>query len=346
MTTAPTMTHTKRPSWQRMGRPINLPVNDPTAYDKSGLNWDVRKDDLFRKNMDEVRSHVAIVRSDQDRQLGIVGATFTPVQNADLFKFLAGLSDFAPLTLDSAGVLDGGETVWIRAKCDALSFDLGGGDITEAFVSLVNGHIGNRRLGIQAQAERLICTNGMRMVMPAKIQYKGKLTTGFNLRHTRGITETLLSVQDAYVRATSAFKSTEEAMRLLVSKPITPEAQARLFSEPWAKPENVDQKGETADLEALGDDESARAIAIREAREERLKALLEAPTNQMPATRNTLYSLYQTVNEYLDHEAPVRTATGTIEAKEAARFASAHFDGTADRTKAKAFEIAMELAGA
>jgi phage/plasmid-like protein (TIGR03299 family) len=336
--------HTRNP-WATIGTGLNLAVDDPTAYEKSKLNWTVRKDDLFRKNGDAVESHVAIVRTDSDRQLGIVGSTFTPVQNSELFDYLKGLHGFADVKLHSAGSLNGGELVWIRAKCYGLSFDIKG-DETEGLIEMRNGHIGNARLSIIPKVNRLVCTNGMRMVAAGTILHNGKLTTGFNLRHTLNITENLRSIQESMIKTTESFKATEAAMRLMAAKPLSKEAIDRMFGETFEKPKEVDPKAGTANLEDMAEDESARAIAIRKAREERLHSLLASPTNQHPGTRGTIYSLFQTVGEYLDYEAPVRTATGTEEAKQLARFASANFDGTADKLKDKAFGIALELAGA
>ena len=343
------MTTTATPrlsAWSRIGKGLNLPVTSPDAYEKSGLNWDVRRDPLFRKNGDAVDSHVAIVRSDSDTQLGIVGATYTPVQNRDLFTFLEGLHGFAEVTLHSAGQLHGGELVWVRARCDGMSFSINGDD-TVGMINLTNGHIGNHMLDLTPMVERLICKNGLRMIVAGSVQHNGKvMSNGFRLRHTSGIAETLLSIRNSLIKTSAAFKLTEEAMRVMAAKPLTDEMVARLFGETFAKPEKIDPKNETADLETLGEDESARAIAIRKAREERLQVLLHSPTNQHPGTRNTVYSAFQTVVEYLEYDAPVRTATGTEEAKEMARLANANFGGAGDKLKDRAYGIAMELAGA
>lgn len=332
-------------AWDRIGRKLDLPASDPTAYEKSGLNWTVTKEPLYRQNMDEVATHVAMIRSDNDRQLGVVGSGFTPVQNEDLFRFLRDLDGFSNVKLTCAGMLNGGETVWVRSRVDGLSFDING-DSTECYMDLTNGHIGNQRLSIMPRVERLICTNGMRALVPVMVRnHRNKLTAGYNLRHSRGITDTLNSIRDSLVYTTKAFKATEDAMRLLAAKPMTRDAVDRLFSMTFAKPKDVNPKAETGDLTGLADDESARAISIRQARERKLHELLEAPTNNHPGTRGTLYAAFQTVGEYIDHEMPVRTATGTEEAKAMARFTSAHF-GTSDELKERALEFAMDLAGA
>ncbi len=325
----------REPAWHKLGQVVDTPVSDPEAQRLAGLDWRVNLVPLCREDMDPITSHVATVRSDTGETLGVVGANYTPVQNRELFEWMRGLEGFADVVVETAGSLGCGETVWVLGRCKGLSLNIKN-DVTNGYMLLCNGHTGQRKLTIMPTSVRVCCANTLRMAESVG-KREGTLSSGYLLRHTTGIAEAMKEIQTAYAKTTKAWAITEQALRLLASKPLTEVAITRLFTEPWAKP----VLPELADLAAS---ETTRAAAIRTAREAKLRALLASPTNQQPGTRDTLFSGFQTVVEYLDHEAQTRQK----DAKEAAmaRFESSCFGGIGDAVKDRTFTLALELAGA
>jgi hypothetical protein len=84
-------------------------------------------------------------------------------------------------------------------------------------------------------------------------------------------------------------------------------------------------------------DEGIRAAALKAAREKKLREILNSEEcTRYEATKGTLFAGFNAVTSYLDHEATRQDDAG--------RFASANFGGERERTKRRAYKVALELA--
>ncbi len=329
--------------WHGLGQVVERPVTDDEALKLAGLDWQVELQPLYRSDMVPVETHVATIRSDTKTSLGVVGKGYTPVQNEELFTWLRGLDGFADVTIETAGALGDGETVWVQARCDGLKFDLGDGGI-QAYMLLSNGHAGNRRMIIMGTGQRVVCQNTLRMADGGKAgsTNKGTLSTGWALRHTTNVAKAMEAIQDAYKRTTDGWKASEEALRFLATKPISEAKLQRLFVEPWIpKPVTAEAKAEAEAAAAETQDESTRAATIRMTREKRLREILASPTCAIGKLGDTLYAGLQAVTEFVDHESAVRGKNEAL-----ARLESSSFGGVGDEIKGKAWKLALELAEA
>lgn len=344
----------REPAWHGLGQVVEKPVSDADVLKLAQLDWQVGLEPIVRGDMTPIDSHHAVVRSDNRSTLGVVGKGFVPVQNHELIDWLRGLDGFADVTIETAGALGNGETVWALGRCNGLKFDLGDGGF-QGYMLLANGHAGNRRLAIMPTTVRVVCQNTLRMaegVKPGSTN-KNTLSTGYILRHTKSIATMMQKVQEAYKQTTDAWKASEEALRYLASKPLTQEAIGRLFVEPFipkARQEAIEkvEAGDQTPEVVEQADESVRAAAIRMEREKRLNEILASPTCTAPKIRDTLYAGLQAVTEYLTHDAPIRSSSkNAIEDKQLAQKASrldSNLFGTFDEMKGKAWELALELA--
>jgi len=335
--------------WHKHGTTVELPVSNTEARTLAGLDWEPVKMPLYRQDMEAIESHFAIIRSDNQKSLGVVTKQYEPVQNTQLFDWLEGLDGFADVVIETAGCLGAGETVWIMARCDGLSFDIRG-DEHVPYMLLANGHVGNRKLQIMPTGVRVVCANTLAMASQGALTkesegfaFNGNLSQGFALRHTSKIHDMMTNIQEAYAKTTASWKATEEVMRHLADKPLTEEKIGRLFNEPFEKTKNkngdennlisfINGSGEADQDEA---DEGVRAAAIKAAREGKLRSILASEECTRFGTRATLFAGLNAVTSYLDHD--------TDRTQDASRFASAMF-GERERTKRKAFKIAVELA--
>lgn len=346
----------REPAWHGFGQILNAPVSDKEWLKLAGLDYKVNKVGLYRQDMETVASHFAIVRSDNQKTLGVVTAGYEPMQNHELMDWIRGLDGFCDVTIETAGALGMGETVFISARCDGLKFDIGG-DEHKGYMLLSNGHVGNRRLMINPTGTRVVCANTLAMATGhmSKDENKGfalsgNLSSGFALRHTKNIRDMMADIQAAYIRTTEAWKATEQVMRSFAAKPLTDEMLAALFTKPFEKPKSTNKDAEK--LAALLSDEQAateeaesegvRAKAIAAEREKRLREIHESETCQrFGATKNTLFSGFQAVTEYITHEMPVRTGEGDTKGSRR-RFESNLMD-RGDQLKRATFKVAMEL---
>jgi phage/plasmid-like protein (TIGR03299 family) len=327
-------------AWHGLGQVVEVPVNDLEAQRLAGLDWEVELVPLCRNDMVPVDTHLAATRSDTKATLGIVGAGYTPVQNAELFEWLRGLEAIGKVTIETAGALGAGEIVWALARCDDLKYDING-DIHHSYMSLTNGHSGNHKLLLTPTDTRQCCANTTAMIVSQ--DRNGTVASGWELLHRRGIHRNLEIIQNLYAETAKAHKITKEVMELLASKPITDAMVKRMFLEPFIPKALIVPEGQEAPAEA--NDETVRAALIRQEREERLNEILASATCNT-ANAGSIYSIYQAVTEFAEHDLLVRPKIATDRGIMEARFKSANIDGRGVEIKRSAVKLALELAKA
>lgn len=346
----------REPAWHGLGQILEAPVSDNEWLKLAGLDWTADKMPLYRQDMETVPSHCAIVHSKTQQTLGVVTKDYQPVQNVELMDWIRGLDGYCDVVVETAAALGNGETVFISARCNGLTFDIGG-DLHQGYMVLSNGHIGNRRLMINPSMVRPLCENTLAMATGHLVKHeddkgyalKGNLTSGFALRHTKNIRDMMSDIQQAYARTTETWKQTEEVMRALALKPLTDDMLTTMITKPFEKPKKVNKDADALAMllgeEAKPDgteDEGVRAKAIAAERENRIRTIHESETCQRyDSTKNTLFSAFASVTEFITHEMPVRTGEGDTKGIKA-RFAS-NLMARGDDLKRTAFNVAMEL---
>lgn len=321
--------------WQRSGRTMLAEATtDPNAaIRQAGLDWAVERVDLrTADSLDPVPDFSAIRRSDTNGILGVVGADYEPFQNRamfDVFRDLAAVSPGDgghPFTIETAGSFQGGKVVWALANLPGLDIRIGD-DESKTYLLVSNGHTGNRTLILGPTTKRVICQNTLRLAeSQVRSNRKLGLADGFILRHTPGIHEAVNQAKEAFAATIASHATTRTMWAHLASRSLTARLEAQFMAQVFGAP---------------GTDESDRAKALRKGREERLSAILASPTSQVKGTKDSLFSLMQSVVEYADHDRTTRTSDGG-DADEARLF-SATFGSGAD-LKARAWDAALSLA--
>jgi phage/plasmid-like protein (TIGR03299 family) len=129
-------------------------------------------------------SKVAVVRDDNGQCLGAVSSDYETVQNQDLLKLIQPMVDEGVLTVENMGYLSHGAKVFAQAKINQEFQVIG--ESYKAYITLLNGHIGNASVAIGPSATRVICGNTFAMA------YSG---LGEKYRHHVGVNEKVLSSQ-------------------------------------------------------------------------------------------------------------------------------------------------------
>ena len=123
----------RQPAWHGLGQILEAPITDKDWLKTAGLDYDVEKMPLYRKDMETVPTHFAIVHSKTQQTLGVVTKDYQPVQNVELMDWIRGLDGYCnDVTIETAAALGKGETVFISARCDSLRFEIGGDRCTRA----------------------------------------------------------------------------------------------------------------------------------------------------------------------------------------------------------------------
>jgi len=180
--------------WHGLGVVIDDIATWAEAHEIAGLNWEVEKVPAYARigdcNFAAVPRGYVTVRTDTQQPLGQVGAAYTPLQNADAFKFMdAVCADPGGPKYVTAGSLHGGRKIWMLVKMPSF-VELTNSDIVEEFLLLSNTHDGSRAIEVLWTPIRVVCQNTLTAAL--KGTGKGRVS----LRHMPNIRAKVADVQD------------------------------------------------------------------------------------------------------------------------------------------------------
>lgn len=302
------------PAWHRKGVALGRQFTAAEAIEHANLDYEVQMVPLFMVDgQDEIVQKVnryATIRTDlaannPDCVLGIVGPSYTIVQNRDAFAFFDEAVEQDMAIYTSAGVLGHGEKVFVVAKIP-MDFYVEQ-DKFETFVTLVSGHDGMNALRVFSTSVRVVCQNTLNMALK-----QTKLSV--SLRHTRNVHDRLLEAPAILGLVDSKFRETQSLFQELANRPIT----VPLFNQY---------------VEELfpSENPNTRTLAHRES----VILLLDDPLNTTPGIKHTWYSAHQSLVQYVDHYKPLRAGRDRFESK---------MFGSGANLKAKAVTLAIKYA--
>lgn len=241
-----TMMYTNDVPWHGFGTYVgDEPVDSKHAIAAAGLDWEVEtKPMFFNTEMEDDRlivnpsmqqnsvpNHRAMVRSDNNKVLGVVGNRYKPVQNAEAFEFLDGLVDSGQMRYHTAGSLRDGRNVWLLGKIGTMT--VVPKDHVDQYLLLYNSHDGSGALRCFFTAVRVVCANTAAIALN---QGKG---TGICLRHTSKVHDHLIEGKEILQLATKEFDQFKQFTDLMVKTKMTDKMMVqfgeKLFPTPPAK---------------------------------------------------------------------------------------------------------------
>lgn len=180
--------HNEVPWWSLgtlTGTVTDEALGSADAIVAAGLAWDVEKRPVFFGATDEsvmgtgkVADQFAVVRTDTEAALSIVGKVWSPFQNRDMFRFLADLIANGQITFETAGSLDGGRKVFASMFLpnDIVLDADGAADVIKPYVLAINYH-GNGSFLAATTPLRVECANTARWAVEGAI-------SKWTVRHT------------------------------------------------------------------------------------------------------------------------------------------------------------------
>jgi phage/plasmid-like protein (TIGR03299 family) len=245
------------------------------ALDWAGLNWEVRKEQVFTASGAPIPRAMATVRSDTGAPLGIVSPMYRPYQNRELAEFGEAIQDAPDVHIDTAGQALGGRIVYLSFKIDRDIHVPGDDGAVLPYLLLVNGHDGRHVLTAAITPIRAVCLNTVRLALANAVSQ-------WRLRHTSGLEGRIAAAREAlgltfeYLNGYAA-----EAERLLKVRVPRTVGQAALLT---AFPVPKDATDEEVD----------RSLAARIAE-------VWEDSETLANVRWTGWGLLNAVAEYLDH---------------------------------------------
>jgi phage/plasmid-like protein (TIGR03299 family) len=313
--------------WHGLGTKLENPPSIKEAITFAGLNWNVSTHQLsahVQVGVDTEGQPIiksvqapakAVIRSTDQSVLGVVGENYVPVQNETAFDFFQPAVDAGLVSLETAGSLHNGKRIWILAKLIGQETEIVEGDTVNPYVLLSNGHDGKCSIEVGPTAIRVVCQNTLSIA-----QRSSKL---LKVRHTKNVELGLLEIRAALDLQKNEFQASVKAMQRMAQFGVNTQNIKDYIKEVF-EPE-IRTRTTTADsAQKSYDNLNAKIIPLFE----------NGRGNTLPGVKNTMWSLYNGVTEYLTHEKG-REIDNRIENL---------WFGASKKTSERAFEIAQKMA--
>lgn len=308
----------RTPAWHRLGTVTPDALTAQDALVTAMLDWDVELHQVSTLIMDdegvhtvEVPNRFATVRrhpaTGEYDALGVVGPSYTPVQNRDAFAVLDNIVDESGAHFDTAGSLKRGRNVFMSMKMpDTMQFS--NGDEVDLYLLATNSHDGSSSFTLAVTPVRVVCQNTLTLGL-------AQARRTFSLRHTSGIHGRVQQAREALALTWQYRDEFADEVERLIAADFTARQFESLVGALFPKQNDT------------------KYSATRAANElEALMGLWNAPTQEN--IKGTKWAAYNAVVEYADWFAPVR---GKKDAD--VRRAERTLTGAADDLKQRALSL-------
>jgi len=236
------------------------------ALSVSHLDWVAEPIGLITESGHAVPTHRAIVRSDNNGVIGVVGKRYVPLQNPFAFSFFDTLCDKHGARYDRAYVIDGGHKVILEATLNG-PITIRKGDEVLRKISIINTFDGSYPLTAQFTIYRQVCKNGL---MGYAKDNKCRVY------HTKNGEANATSALMILAAGTSFFEKFEAQCRILSQKIVDKEMVEKFLKN------------------CFGEETGTRQKNLRE-------KVVECYEAGKGTGKGTLYDLYNGYIEWIDH---------------------------------------------
>ena len=123
---------------------------------QTGLNWNVRTEDIVTESGITLDGYKAIVRDDTNEPLSVRSDEYHPYQNSELIELLDKVSNQTGLELQKGGFFKGGSRVYVQLKSNNLTL---GNDRIEGYLTGINSFDGSTSLAFGPSNITISCMN-------------------------------------------------------------------------------------------------------------------------------------------------------------------------------------------
>ena len=306
--------------WHELGSQLKAGAPIETWIKAARLNWSLISEPvLYRqgKKVQRMEDYFVLTRSDTGAALSIVSKGYLPVQPKQVLEFYRDLTKDFGYSLETAGALNGGRTIWALAKTGYQAF-VGGNneDAIAGYLLLATSCDKSIATTATFTSIRVVCQNTLHI----SLAQDGKTTRAVTVPHHKlfdpGAIKHQLGLAD------ERWQEFIGSIRRLAEFKVDDALAEKFFEEL---------------LQPAGTKEARKPLSLAGAKEhQRLMSAYRTGTGQAIATaKGTAWGLVNAVSFHVDHIKP--------SASPSARLSNAWF-GSGSRFKRKAWDQAIELA--
>jgi phage/plasmid-like protein (TIGR03299 family) len=281
--------------WHREGTILqDYPGDWDTARKLAGLDWDPIATEVYAltdlnadgsPRYEPIGGWKCIARSDNGAVLSINKDSYTVIGHSEMGEIVEAVLAQPNVKWETAGVLDGGRSVWCLALLDEPVTLPGDDSPTLPYLAITNRHDGTAACALRATAVRIVCANTFRAA-----ELEGERTGAtFSFIHKSSWRNRIEEARQAVTGARNEIRRYQELANELLAIPVTRRQRELFVTEFIPMPPH----GLITDRVARNVEEARQALRL----------IFESKTTEPVA--ETAYGLMQAAGEYLDH---VRTA--------------------------------------
>jgi phage/plasmid-like protein (TIGR03299 family) len=202
----------KKP-WHSLGKAFVQAPSLEEAMVAAGLDWSVSTEPVFTAANEKLAA-LATRRSSDGRILGVVGPSYTPLQNQNAFEFFRPFIEASEASIETAGSLREGQRVFVLCKINRDPLVVKGNDTVEKYALLSNSHDGTLAVRVGFTGVRVVCANTL------KLSHSSAASKLLRVRHTKNVNQALDKIQEIMNLADQEFTATAEQYRVLANKNV------------------------------------------------------------------------------------------------------------------------------
>jgi phage/plasmid-like protein (TIGR03299 family) len=313
--------------WHKYGTPFKKAFTSEEALKAAGLDYEVELQELSTPSV-VCESHKAVVRTDSQAVLGVVGNNYEPLQNKDAFRFFDALVKGKEARYETAGALKGGRQIWLLAKIEG-QIDILKNDPINKYFLLTNRHDGLGCVAGRVSGIRVCCNNTLSAAMGRKVKEEIRLVHRGNVADRLEFAGELLAKIGAYYneltevyRKFAKVQMKEKQMRVYIAEALRPYG-------------GVKTEQEALELAKLQEEEGI-SVRLQTEVNNVLTLVENGLGTDIKGVRGTLWGTYNAITEYIDHHKTPRSG-------DEGRIQYIGF-GTGKMVKDAAFRIGMRFA--
>lgn len=281
--------------WHRYGTKFEKGFTSKDALKHAGLDYEVELQELSTGSQ-VLDSHKAVVRTDNDSVLGVVGNGYEPLQNKDAFRFFDALVEGKEARYETAGALKGGRQIWLLAKIKG-QIPILKEDVVDKFFLLTNRHDGMGSVTGRITPIRVVCDNTLTAALGQKVKEEVRIVHRGNVADRLEFAGTLLARVGAF------YDELSEVYRKF-AKVNMKEKQMRTYIAEALRPYHAPKTEQEAIVEYSENDNSQRLITEVNS----VMGLVETGRGtDIKGVRGTLWGTYNAITEYVDHHKTPRS---------------------------------------
>ncbi len=283
--------YANKPAWHGLGVTVAEAPNSAEAIKLAKLDWTVSKKSMFDADMKQIPGYVALTRDDNKEILSVAKSSYGIVQNEKAFEILDQLSMDGSLKYESAFSIRGGKIVNLLARMPGAE-EVADGDKLIKYMLLQTSFDGSTPLRILPTYVRVVCANTWKQALR-----NGKENI-FSVKHTKNAVINLEKGIEIFRKINEGFDIELEQVKILAERKL----KANEF-DTYLKTlfPDADTKGKQKNIE-----KTKKAVS---------KLYYEGELNTFGTIKETAWSAFNAITEFVDHTNPANMKKGVSETR-------------------------------